>query len=673
MIVRRMEGDDDRLGDGRKRGTPELVAVQPVSDADSDPASGDPQPFAAPIEELPRGSTVAGRVILGRVGSGGMGVVYAAFDPDLDRKVAIRLLPIDADDETEGAREYLVRHIEAVTEISHPAVIQVHDVGTFDGGIFIATEFIDGIDLRHWMEARDEPFPWPEVLRVFREAGRGLAAAHAAGVVHRDFKPSNVMLRKGGRICVVDFGLAQRVPDDEDDSDGSISELRKQLPDTPTANEDSIPELTDGARYGTPPYMAPEQHVGAAADAKSDQFAFCVAFYEALYGERPFKGTRRSTLALEGINNRVRDAPAGSDVPQWLRDVLLRGLSPRRADRHPSMEALLRALDYDPKASRTRWLAGLAALTVVGGGAASVWWLVHAESKRCEPTPALLRGVWDPHVHSELHEAFLATGDPRAEDSWVAVKSSLDEWVQEWLDFRALACDATHVSGEASEELLAQRYACLDERLGKVAAFGRVYADPTRAMLHEAQEVALSIPLPRWCVPMVSLQAAPPPPGSVSDRVAELREEHDEAFIAARAGQLVYARAGAERVYDELDDVDYPPLRISTLILLGVIDREVGDLASSRRRLHTAAAEASASGLQLFVARAWVEHLVTLSREWPPPADAQLWIDYAVAMADHTGDELMQADLFAARYRACIGGRGRSPLAVSPGAGGPRW
>ncbi len=648
MIVGPMVDDRQEEGEGERQ----EATLQPVVDAPTEPPPPDePLRFAAPIEDLPRGTTVAGHVILGRVAMGEMGVVYAAFDPDLDRKVAIKLLPIDDDDEeqAEALREHLLHQAEAATKISHPSVAQVHDVGTFDGGIFIATEFIDGIDLRQWMEARDDPFPWPEVLRVFREAGLGLAAAHAAGVVHRDFKPSNVLLGKGGRIVVVDFGLAQRVPDDEEERDVSVSELRKQLPSLAATSEESIPELTDGVRYGTPAYMAPEQHVGAIADAKSDQFAFCVAFYEALYGERPFKGTRRSTIALEAINNRVRDAPAGSDVPQWLREVLLKGLSPRRADRYPSMEALLRALDYDPKASRKRWIAGLAGLSVLGIGAASVWWLVHAEGKRCEPNEGLLSGVWDPRVQAELHDAFLATGDPRAEDTWQAVKGSLDEWVQEWLDFRSLACSATRVSGDASEELLAQRNACLDEKLGKVAAFGRVYANPTRPTLHRAQQVAVSLPLPRWCVPLVSLQASTPAPESMRDRVAELREEHDEAFIAWKSGQLAYARAGAERVYDELVEMDYAPLRISTLILLGAIDRDAGDLASSRARFHAAAAEASAEELPLFTARAWVELLVTLSREPTPPRDVDVWADYAMAMVDHTGDETLQAELFAAR------------------------
>jgi serine/threonine protein kinase/tetratricopeptide (TPR) repeat protein len=656
------------MGDDPKQdGDVDPVVFEDEDDDAQEHATREPLRFSAPIEDLPRGTTVASHVILGRVASGGMGVVYAAFDPDLDRKVAIKLLQIDDEDEEEAVaqREHLLRQVEAATKVSHPAVAQVHDVGTFDGGVFIATEFIDGIDLRQWMEARDDPFPWHEVLRVFTEAGRGLAAAHAMGVVHGDFKPSNVLLGKGGRICVVDFGLAHRVQEEDEDRDLSISELRKQLPSHITNNEESIPELTDGARYGTPAYMAPEQHVGATADARSDQFAFCVAFYEALYGERPFKGTRRSTIALEAINNRVREVPSGSDVPQWIRDVLLRGLSPRRSDRYPSMEALLRALDYDPKASRKRWIAGVAALTILGAGAASVWWLVYSESKRCEPNEALLTGIWDPRVQEELHEAFVSTGDPLAEDTWAAVKGSLDEWVQEYLDFRSLACSATRVSGEASEELLTMRNACLDERLGKVAAFGRVYANPTRATLHRAQQVALSIPLPRWCVPMVSLQAATIPPESMSERITELREEHDEAFIAWKAGQLAYARAGAESVYDELDDIDYPPLRISTLILLGSIDRDAGDLASSRRRLHEAAAQASAAGLQLFVARAWAELLITVSRESPPPRDADVWAEYALAMADHTGDELVQADLFAARAEiARASGRAADALSL---------
>jgi hypothetical protein len=270
---------------------------------------------------LGRGATVGRYVILDPVGAGGMGVVYAAYDPELDRRVALKLLSPGRSGGEPG-RLRLLREAQALARLAHPNVVTVHDAGTFGERVFVALELVEGETLRRWLRA--EPRPWREVLARFLPAGRGLAAAHAAGLVHRDFKPENVLLGQDGRVRVADFGLAKALEE---------------------------PEEAWGAAPGTPAYMAPEQRRGMAADARSDQFSFCVALHEALYGERPS----------------ARETPAGTQVPGWLRDVVLRGLKANPEERYPAMDDLLRDLERDPAAVRRRWLAAAAIVILAGG------------------------------------------------------------------------------------------------------------------------------------------------------------------------------------------------------------------------------------------------------------------------------------------------------------------
>src|SRR5579863_1211307 len=280
-----------------------------------------PTPPSAPTDTaavpLGRGAIIGRYVVLGLVGRGGMGEVYAAYDPELDRKVAVKLLRVKAGNGvslSEG-RQRTLREAQAIARLSHPNVVVVFDVGTFDEKVFIAMEFVDGNTVTFWLEQQARS--WQEILRVFIAAGRGLIAAHEKGLVHRDFKPDNVMVGKDGQVRVMDFGLARQMPErtlrsarprPTTPSRGSLKVASETLalePGTLVLNEDSngsgpgqssVSGLFDarltrtGAMMGTPAYMAPEQFFGAPTDARTDQFSFCVSLYEALYGERPFEG-----------------------------------------------------------------------------------------------------------------------------------------------------------------------------------------------------------------------------------------------------------------------------------------------------------------------------------------------------------------------------------------------
>ncbi|WAS96441.1 serine/threonine-protein kinase [Nannocystis punicea] len=312
--------------------------------------------------------------LLGRLGQGGMSVVFRAQDPQLRREVAVKLLhsPRGQPDPEQLAR--LRREAQALGRLSHPNVVQVFEIGEADGQSFVVMEFVRGTTLREWL--RERPRAPAEVVAMISQAGRGLAAAHAAGIIHRDFKPENVLVGEDGRARVVDFGLARANP-------GAPA-------DTSTGSLDA-PLTKSGTVLGTPAFMAPEQlRDPGRADARSDQFSFCVMAYEALHGERPFED-----LAAVAAGT-LRPPPPGSTVPPALREALLRGLRVDPAERWPTMDALLAALTAgDARAAsrpgRRRWLLGAGALglivaAVLGGRA----WSAHREAQAAEQRAAAL-------------------------------------------------------------------------------------------------------------------------------------------------------------------------------------------------------------------------------------------------------------------------------------------
>src|SRR3954470_9604696 len=307
-----------------------------------------PQPPRQPGEPLPRGSAVGRYVVLERIGSGGMGVVYAAYDPELDRKVALKLFRPDRAGAAGEAALRLPREGQVRARLSGPHVVAVYDAGTFGDQVFVAMELMEGRTLRQWLGEGKRG--WREIVDVFVAAGRGLAAAHAAGLVHRDFKPDNVLLGTDGRVKVADFGLARPVGVVE--KEGSQSS-----PGSGSGGLLARPLTEGGQVMGGSAYMAPEQLRGGAADARSDQFSFCVALWEALYGQKPFAGTGLREMLDAERRGEVREPPEGSGVPPRLQPVLRRGLAASPEARYPGMAELLHNLKRDPSVIRRRWLA----------------------------------------------------------------------------------------------------------------------------------------------------------------------------------------------------------------------------------------------------------------------------------------------------------------------------
>ncbi|MGE0548300.1 MAG: serine/threonine-protein kinase [Kofleriaceae bacterium] len=380
-------------------------------------------PSGSEVINLPAGSML-GRYRLEReLGSGGMGVVHAAFDPDLERRVALKVLRTSGADE---AKKRLLREARAMARLAHPNVVTVHEVGTANGRDYVAMEIVDGDTLADWLRAQTRAPA--EIVEAFVAAGRGLAAAHAAGIVHRDFKPHNVLRSKHGRIVVTDFGLAREVTDPL----AVTRPITATGTSTATATPSTLSGLTvTGSLLGTPAYMAPEQWNGGAVTAATDQFAFCVALWEALSGSRPYPGPTVEDLRAQAA--RGPSALDASKIPRRLRDVLRRGLDPDPSRRWSSVEALLAQLA--PRGGgRSMIGAAIGAAVLVAGGVV-VLALSAGGSAPAEPAciaPALDPAkVWSP----EARKALVAAGQGLA-------AAALDRDIAAWEDARRSACAA---------------------------------------------------------------------------------------------------------------------------------------------------------------------------------------------------------------------------------------
>jgi tetratricopeptide (TPR) repeat protein len=323
-----------------------------------------------------------------------------------------------------------------MAKIRHPNVIVVHEVGTVGERVYVAMEFADGGTLRAWLAAA--PCTTREIIDVFAQAGRGLAAAHAAGLVHRDFKPDNVLLSSDGTARVTDFGLVGVL------SEETVAPASYAAPvDTgPTPLQANLTQT--GAIMGTPRYMAPEQFRGEPTTDRTDQFAFCVALYEALYGERPFAGTSYAELCANVTTGSVQPPPKSARVPARIRRVLLRGLALAPGDRYPSMKALLAALARDQTRARAVLAGG--ALAVCLAAAAGAFALRPSKSAECGDGAEHVQPVWNPARRAAMQQAFAASHRADAATVFTRSVGLVDAWTAAWQDGYTGACRATRAT-----------------------------------------------------------------------------------------------------------------------------------------------------------------------------------------------------------------------------------
>jgi tetratricopeptide (TPR) repeat protein/predicted Ser/Thr protein kinase len=513
---------------------------------------------------LGRGAVMGRYTIVGLVGRGGMGDVFAAYDPELDRKVALKVLRADGPRIVARSRARLLREAQALAKLSHPNIVTVHDVGTFHDRDFIAMSFIDGLTLKEWLAER--PRSRAEILSVYGQAARGLAAAHTAGLVHRDFKPSNVMIARDGSVRVMDFGLALG-------SERSAPVTDDERAATVPRDVDLILTMT-GELVGTPAYMAPEQLRLESTDARTDQFSFCVALYEALYGARPFGGAGFSALRAEVLAGQVRVAPPTSSVPTWLRRVLLRGLSVAPDARWGSMNQLVDALARDPARVWSRrglvvLVTALVALSAVGFG-----YRGRRVETLCLGGPARFHGVWEidarqaAHSRREaVHQSLVATGAPGVDETWDRVAALLDHYVGDWLTMYRGACEATTLRHAQSAEALDLRMTCLDARRTAVGALTDVLAHADRDVVSNAVDAVRALPALERCADLNQLRSSVEPPRDEPTRLRVDALRKRLAFVKAMndAGKHVEADQRARGLVDEARVVGYGPLLAETL------------------------------------------------------------------------------------------------------------
>jgi tetratricopeptide (TPR) repeat protein len=548
---------------------PDKTVVEPTQDLRAGGRSAGPVP-------LQRGAQVGRYLVLDTLGSGGMGVVYAAYDPKLDRRIALKLLRSDEVGADASAR--LSREAQAMARLSHPNVVAVYDVGTIGANVFVAMEFVQGETLAAWLRERKRGVA--EVLAVFRLAGAGLAAAHAAGIIHRDFKPDNVLIGDDGAVRVTDFGIART--DVFEEASGA----------TPPATQGSAsPALTEhGHVMGTPAYMAPEQAEAGVVGARSDLFSFCVALYEALYGERPFAGRAIAELRDAALRGAVREPPRGSSVPVWIRRILLSGLAGDPANRPVSMAALLASLARDPVARRRRALWGSAVFAVVGGALTLAAWGLYARAPTCAGAERKLGEIWDPPRREVVHAAFAATGAPYAETSWGEVERVLSRVSRAWAVMYTDVCEATHARGEQSERLLDLRMLCLDVRRKELAALVEVFARADIGVVERAAQAVHALRGPEGCADIRTLQDLEAPP---SDPMARARLEETHTLLAKvkalrQSGKWKEALAAAKEAVAQARALGYRPALAEALFLVGQIENLADNFGAAQQSLEEA-------------------------------------------------------------------------------------
>ena len=610
---------------GRANITPEAAAQSLVG-------AEVPGPLAL-TQTLSPGASVGRYVVRRIVGSGGMGIVYAAHDPRLEREVALKILHPKL---SAFAGERIEREARIMARLAHPNVITIHDVGLFSGRAYVAMELVIGETLGQKLRQRKQ-HSWRDVRALFLLAGRGLAAAHHEGVVHRDFKPDNVLVGHDGRVRVTDFGLARVITE---------AEVRPDTLDLDEATALLVSQLTrTGALLGTPAYMAPEQLRGAEADAQSDQFGFCIALYEALYGERPFTGSTLHELEQAILRGEVRPASKKSG-PAWLRRVVLRGLHAEPTQRWPSMDALLTALGREPIAWHLRFLAAVVVVLLVLSAAALA--RPPARPTPCPVAADKLVGVWDATQRQRVQSAFHATGVAYAEATWRGVSQALDAYSQAWLRMHTEACEATHLRGEQSAELLDLRMNCLARQRQGLQALVALYAHSDAALVERAMRMAPTLGSLRSCSDTRELMQPTPLPADPSlrariavqeERLASIRAEH-------HAGHYQVALQRATAVSTEASGLAHAPLTAESYLLLGEIQHTLGQHSAAESSLYQALWAGEAGKQDRIAAKAWIALVYVVGVSLERPDESRRLAQHAeAALRRLGGDEHERANL----------------------------
>lgn len=549
-----------------------------------------------------------------QVGTGGMSVVYAARDTELDRRVALKVMRLDVGAPKE--RELLLEEARSLAGLSHPNIVPVYDVGSDrQGRLYMAMELVLGQNLRAWVDGTKRSVS--ATLEVLIAAGRGLASAHAVELVHCDFKPTNVLVGNDGRVRVVDFGIARRV-------------LRSETQTAATGGAPESPAPPKRQVIGTPRYMSPEQMQAEPLTPSTDQFSFCVTLYEALYGQVPFLGNTSRQKLRNILRGEVRPPPRGSNVPKRIHAVILRGLRGDPEARWPNMNDLLRALQRSRRRPRT--VGGLVLVGLVGAGIASAAMMPVKDP--CASTREEAASVWTPERREQIRDTFASSGISNAEREHVRIDAKLSSFAEEWAAARVRVCEA---ASHAPEHRAAQR-TCLYRALEQFSVLVEEVATADVATLRSSPEAVSSLPTIASCEAAVTDQHATAPP-TIRGRVDSLSKEL--ATIEPLISLHRYERADevSARILQEAERLEFAPLvaeaQYRRADLLSAQGHQLDSAALLERAFHTA----QTADQDRLAARIAVELHLTYGYHLARPKLAERWQGLAQAAVERLGDD----------------------------------
>jgi tetratricopeptide (TPR) repeat protein len=564
--------------------------------------------------EVPEVGPRLGRYELrGLLGAGGMGAVFEAFDPILDRAVAVKVLRQSRAGLDDHGAGRLLREGMTMARLAHPNVIRVYDLGVESGHVYVAMELVRGCTLAEWVKRA--PRAPDEIIDAYLQAGRGLAAAHEAGLVHRDFKPQNVLVGDDGRVLVTDFGLARSVGDEEPTE--PFERVHTPLPDV----------TQPGKIVGTPGFMAPEQRTGDAVDARADQYSFCVA----LAGDL---GT----------------------VPARIRPAVQRGQAAAPEARFGSMRELLAQLAPPAR----RWVVPAA----VGGGAiaaalvaaAFVWSLGTARAPETCPAPAdRLARVWGVERQRALRERFAAVDPVHGPARYDAAARAIDPYAAAWSTAHVETCKDTRVRGQQSDTMLDLRMRCLDRRLGELdgsvallvsakdggeldAALGALFQLGSLAACADGEELARRTPLPSDPTQRRAVEA--------------LTVRIEQAELEARADRLLGLPARADGLVAEARALDHPLTLSAALATAARAHLAAGEDEAAVTALRELTQVAARAGDERAEANGWIALVATVGARQLRPDEALTLVPAASAAVHRTRDPIdLRVDLLVAEAK----------------------
>ena len=592
---------------------------------------------------LERGATVGRFVVLDVAGVGGMGAVYSAYDPQLERRVAIKLLSAaGGPDATGPSHARMLREAQAMARLSHPNVVNVFEVGEHKGSIFIAMEYVAGTTLKQWL--REAPRTWRDIVSLFQQAGRGLAAAHAAHLVHRDFKPANVLIGADGRARVTDFGVAR--------ADGTYEPVgpAKKQGDEPSHSSMSEPLTQHDVVIGTVGYMSPEQALATTPDARSDQFSFCVSLWEALYEQKPFAGETPVEVTRALVLGTLPPKPKAS-VPSVIHAALVRGLSHAPEDRFPSMEALLTALEARPMewTKAAPWLVFAAGALVLVGWQASSRGRVQRECVAA----ADLTSVWGDGAKQTVRGAFGAVKKPFAPAALASVERALDAASASLAQKTLEACEAAQLRHEVTDETWRLQSACFARRRAELGELVSNLSTAEDTTVERAGTIAWSLTPASVCTNTARLRADPRLSSATTQpRVAALQTTLLKGRSLLDAGKLKDVGALLAAAIAEAKDLQLKALEAEAHSLQGALEQAQGKNVEAAASWQRAFALALASGFDELAGLASVRLATLIGFQLNRPQEGRTWVTIAESTIERLGgDDILTLERMGASAR----------------------